>query len=84
MSFSDTFKVYEEYFGNPEVVKADLNWEKGTTDEIFIPKDGQKEYVPGTVKGEPVFEDGVLESLGQPSFKTCRRNGGTMVAQSRN
>ena len=84
MSFSDTFKVYEEYFGNPEVVKADFNWEKGTTDEIFILKDGQKEYVPGTVKGKPVFEDGVLESLGQPSFKTWRRNGGTMVAQSRN
>jgi len=84
MPFTDTFTVYEEYYSNPDLVRADYAWEQGETDEISILKDGQKEFAPGTVKGKPIFEEGVLESLGQPSFKTWRRNGGTMVAKTSN
>jgi len=81
---ANTFTVYEEYYANPDLVRADYAWEKDKTNEMSILKDGQHEFSPGTVKGKPIFEEGVLESLGQPSFKTWRRNGGTMVAKTKN
>jgi hypothetical protein len=84
MSLSVTRKIYSDYYNNPDQVKADLNWQNGSTDEIFTIQDNQKVFSSGTVKGKPVFEDGVLESLGQPSFKTMRWKGGTMVSKSKN
>ena len=79
-----TTELYRTYYAQGDVVLADRGWEDGDEDELFVAKDDAKVYLPGTVKGKPVFEDGVLESIGQPPFKTWRRNGGTMVAQSKN
>lgn len=84
MSLSETRKIYSQYYQNDDLVKADHNWENGLTDEIFTMKDNEKVYAQGTVKGKPVFEDGVLESLGQPSFKTMRWRGGTMISKTKN
>jgi hypothetical protein len=33
MSLSVTRKIYSEYYKNPDLVKADINWENGFTDE---------------------------------------------------
>ena len=77
-------EVYQTYYSQDDVVRADLAWEQGLEDEIFVAKDDKKVFLNGTVKGKPAFEEGVLESIGQPPFKTWRRNGGTMVAQSKN
>jgi len=76
--------LYMKYYAQADVVKADRNWEQGLEEELFIAQDDRKVFLPGTVRGKPVFEEGVLESLGQPSFKTWRRDGGTMIAQSKN
>jgi len=77
-------ETYTQYYAAHEMVKADLAWKNGTADEISVQKDGETIYAPGTIKGKPAFEDGVLQSLGMPSFKTWRRNGGTLVAKSNN
>jgi len=84
MALSITRKIYSDYYNNPDLVKADLNWENGSTDEIFTTQDNNKIYAPGTVRGKPLFENGVLESIGQPSFKTMRWKGGTMISKSKN
>jgi hypothetical protein len=84
MSLSVTRKIYSEYYKNSDLVKADINWENGFTDEIFTMNNDEKVYASGTVRGKPVFEDGVLESLNQPSLKTMRWRGGTMISKSKN
>jgi len=78
-------ETYEAYYANKTMVRADDAWSRGITNEMSItPEDGTTKFSPGTIKGKPAFEDGVLESIGMPSFKTWRRLGGTMVAQSKN
>ena len=84
MPLSHTIQTYTDYYAQADVVRADRNWEQGKEDELFVATDDKKVFLPGTVKGKPAFEDGVLQSLGQPSYKTWRRNGGTMIAQSKN
>jgi len=84
MSLSLTTEVYQAYYSQGDVVRADQEWEQGREDELFVAKDDAKFFLNGTIKGKPAFEEGVLQSIGQPSFKTWRRNGGTMVAQSKN
>jgi hypothetical protein len=81
MSSSDTLAIYGKYYENLERVQVDHAWEKGESD-VMVDNEGQG--LPGTIKGKPAFEDGVLESLGLPSFKKWRREGGTMIAQSKN
>ena len=77
-------EVYAQYYAATEMVKADLAWRNGSSDVISVKRDDEITYAPGTIKGKPAFEDGVLESLGMPPFKTWRREGGTLVAQSKN
>ena len=78
-------ETYAKYYMDSDTVRSDTAWSQGITDELSITQeDGPPKFSPGTIKGKPAFEDGVLESLGMPAFKTWRRLGGTMVAQSKN
>jgi hypothetical protein len=78
-------ETYQAYYDDPATVRSDDAWTRGITDEMsIIPEDGPAKFSAGTIKGKPAFEDGVLESLGMAPFKTWRRLGGTMVAQSKN
>jgi hypothetical protein len=78
-------KAYANYYKDADLVLADCNWASGVSDDIHTKDDsGQKIPAPGTFKGKPVFEDGVLQSMGLPSYKTWRRHGGTMIAKSDN
>jgi hypothetical protein len=80
-----TRKAYSNYYKDGGLVQADCDWASGVSDDIFTKDDsGQKIPAPGTFKGKPVFEDGVLQSMGLPSYKTWRRHGGTMIAKSDN
>ena len=83
---SSTLTLYENYYANAALVKADFEWENGSTDMISYKEGSSSEdtMAPGTIKGQPAFEDGVLEGIGLPPFKKWRREGGTMVAQSKN
>ena len=81
MSSFDTLGLYAKYYENPDRVRVDHAWEKGESD-VMVDTEGQG--LPGTIKGKPAFVDGVLESLGLPAFKKWRREGGTMIAQSKN
>jgi hypothetical protein len=81
MSSFAALSLYSNYYSDKERVMGDYAWSKGETDKML---DSEGQGFPGTIKGEPAFEDGVLESLGLPPFKCWRREGGTMVAQSKN
>ena len=79
-----TRKAYEDYYKKVNLVEADYLWENGKSTDISTMEEGKKVMAPGTFKGKPIFEDGVLESLGQPSYKTPLRKGGTMIVRSKN
>lgn len=84
MTSSATYDVYENYYKNPGLVEADFRWESGWCDGIFFgpPNDLKPAY--GTIKGRPAFQDGVLESIGQPALKTSFKDGGTMITRTDN
>ena len=81
MSSFAALSLYSKYYSDKDRVAIDYAWSSGETDTM-LDQDGQG--LPGTIKGKPAFEDGVLQSLGLSSFKTWRREGGTMIAQSKN
>ena len=84
MSSIRTRKAYEDYYKKINLVEADYLWENGKSTDISTMEEGKKIMAPGTFKGKPIFEDGVLEPLGQPSYKTPLRKGGTMIVRSKN
>jgi len=75
-------KVYTDYYSDPGAVMEDDRWSQNLSDTIGT--DDPEVFAAGTIKGRPAFEDGVLESIGLPAFKTWRHMGGTMVAKSDN
>ena len=81
MSSFAALSLYSKYYSDKDRVAIDHAWSSGETDTM-LDRDGQG--LPGTIKGKPAFEDGVLQSLGLPAFKTWRWEGGTMIAQSKN
>jgi len=81
MSSFAALSLYSKYYSDKDRVAIDHAWSSGKTDTMI---DQDDQGLPGTIKGKPAFEDGVLESLGLPAFKTWRWSGGTMIAQSKN
>jgi len=84
MASSATHAVYKNYYSNKDLVEADHKWESGEADSIFTGPPDDRKPAPGTIKGKPAFQDGVLESIGQPSLKTPFTKGGTMMMRNEN